>query len=251
MPKRKSDDDQSDISASKRRKQVFLSQYTKDFRWIEASKRNEHSARCKFCTCELDLSHGGRNDILRHEKTEKHVEYERLMKSTARLNFVNKPANVQDRLDAQVIRAESTIALLICELNLPLATADKFTHVFKEIFPDSRIAEKYKASRNKTNAILNNLAQDTKNKLINAMKLGPFTLSTDGSNDERSKQFPLVIRTSDGEMVSSELLCVPTVQGSATGENIFSVIDAVFSSHGIPWENCISFGSDNANVMVG
>jgi hypothetical protein len=52
-------------------------------------------------------------------------------------------------------------------------------------------------------------------------------------------------------MVSSELLCVPTVQGSATGENIFSVIDAVFSSHGIPWENCISSGCDNANVMVG
>jgi hypothetical protein len=36
-----------------------------------------------------------------------------------------------------------------------------------------------------------------------------------------------------------------------SGENIFNLIDHELEKRGIPWENCIAMGSDNANVMVG
>ena len=35
------------------------------------------------------------------------------------------------------------------------------------------------------------------------------------------------------------------------GKNIFDVLDTEMSARGIPWANCIAFGCDNANVMVG
>ena len=80
-----------------------------------------------------------------------------------------------------------------------------------------------------------NIGQDLKSNLIDRMKSGPVSISTDGSNDEKSKQFPLVVRTvgQDG-LVNSELLAVPVVKGSATGENIFHVIEKVLSAHQIP-----------------
>lgn len=51
------------------------------------------------------------------------------------------------------------------------------------------------------------------------MRSGPFSLSTDGSNDSSSKQFPLVIRCpgSDG-LIHSEVLSLPICDGSSTGE---------------------------------
>ena len=38
---------------------------------------------------------------------------------------------------------------------------------------------------------------------------------------------------------------------SVIGENIFSLILREFEDRNIPWQNCLAFGSDNANVMVG
>ena len=79
-----------------------------------------------------------------------------------------------------------------------------------------------------------------------------FSIATDGSNGNGDKKlFPLVVRIQHQGMVSSELLAVLACEGSATGENIFSLVDQEFTSQQIPWGNCISFGCDNANVMTG
>lgn len=85
------------------------------------------------------------------------------------------------------------------------------------------------------------------------MRTGPFSVSTDGSNDADSKQYPLVIRSLDpaSGLVNSELLCVPICSGSSTGENIFLLMNKELESRNIPWENCLSLGCDNASVMTG
>ena len=59
----------------------------------------------------------------------------------------------------------------------------------------------------------------TQSALADRMRSGAFTISTDGSNDDTSKQLPLVVRTIDQEMkaVNSELLTIPICNGSATG----------------------------------
>ena len=51
--------------------------------------------------------------------------------------------------------------------------------------------------------------------------------------------------------VQSDVLAIPVCKGSATGENIFHLLDDEFASNGVPWENCLALGCDNANVMTG
>ena len=51
--------------------------------------------------------------------------------------------------------------------------------------------------------------------------------STDDSNDAKSKQYQLVVRTKDTEtsLVNSEVLAIPACTESATGKNIFNLVD--------------------------
>lgn len=76
-----------------------------------------------------------------------------------------------------------------------------------------------KCGRNKATAIICDLADITKTTLAERMRTGPFTVSTDGSNDDMSKQFPLVVRTLDPSTltVNSELLSIPVCNEAATG----------------------------------
>ena len=80
-----------------------------------------------------------------------------------------------------------------------------------------------KCGRNKATGILLELASITQRCLSERMKSNPFSVSTDGSNDATSKQYPIVVRTlnPDTGLVDSELLSVPVCAEAATGENIF------------------------------
>lgn len=109
-----------------------------------------------------------------------------------------------------------------------------------------------KCGRNKATALLIDIAGDAQKELAERMKTGPFSISTDGSNDSSSKQYPLVVRMiNDSGLVHSELLSIPVCSEASTGENIFQLMDSELKSKFIPWDNCISFGCDNANVMTG
>ncbi len=54
----------------------------------------------------------------------------------------------------------------------------------------------------------------------------PFAIATDGSNDADSKLFPVVLSYFDPSVdrISSSLLSVPVLQGSATGVNIGNLV---------------------------
>ena len=51
--------------------------------------------------------------------------------------------------------------------------------------------------------------------------------------------------------VRQHLLSVPILHDAATGENIYKLLSKELTDRNIPISNCISFGTDNANVMVG
>jgi hypothetical protein len=236
----------------RKREQTFLSEYLTNYPWIRATDRDTY-ARCVYCLADFTIGHEGKFAIKKHEDSKKHKECEQRMKHTTKLSFAMP--NPADDLQLKATQAEATMVQLIAECNLPLATADKFNRAFKEMFPDSKIAGKFHCGRSKATCLVKTMGQYAQSDLIKKMKSGVFSISTDGSNDEHSKQFPLVIRTLSEEaetrQVTSELLSVPTVDGCATGEAIFKLIEKVFVENDIPWSNLIAFGCDNANVMVG
>ena len=69
------------------------------------------------------------------------------------------------------------------------------TPLFRDIFPDSAIAQQYASRHTKTACIINGaLAPWYKGKLIEAMKKRPYALAIDGSTDTGvEKMNPLTV----------------------------------------------------------
>ena len=105
--------------------------------------------------------------------------------------------------------------------------------------PDSAIARKFHYGRSKVTTLINEMAGNTKNCLAERMRASPSTLSTGGSDDGGSKQFPLVVRTvlPTTLEVCSDVFSVPVSRGPATGDAIFKLIDEEFAKYRVPWEN--------------
>ncbi|RUS75883.1 hypothetical protein EGW08_016342 [Elysia chlorotica] len=145
--------------------------------------------------------------------------------------FTKKPDTEADKLKLKVIRAEVIMTALVAELNLSFASMDTLTKAFKRMFTDSKIAQEFSCARTKSTAIAKDIAKIHQQKLFKRIVSTPFTISTDGSYDTRSrKQFPLVVRTfgQQSKTVQSQLLSIPTLHGSGTGEAIFNLIDETF-----------------------
>ncbi|GFN94465.1 proteinral transcription factor ii-i repeat domain-containing protein 2 [Plakobranchus ocellatus] len=109
---------------------------------------------------------------------------------------------------------------LITELNLPISSAYTLTKAFKTMFPDSQIAKDFACGKTKSTAIIKDLSKAHQGTLLSSMRISPFTVTTDESNDcGVGKHFPLVIRTVDEDRkeVLSELLAFPVLHGFATG----------------------------------
>jgi len=88
------------------------------------------------------------------------------------------------------------------------------------------------------------------------MKNGPYSLSTDGSNDTGVEKLnPLTVRIFDvnRRQVTTQLLdmCPTSGRECGTASAIFQKIDSVLNRFNIPWENCVGFGVDNTSVNIG
>ena len=114
---------------------------------------------------------------------------------------------------------------LIVSLNLPITAADSFNRVLKKVFNDSKIAAGYECGQSKTTALIKTMADEASDSLSERMKVNPFSLSTDGSNDQRLKQYPVVITLPNTNGVTQELLSVPVLSEPGTGKNIFTLIN--------------------------
>ncbi|GFN78517.1 Zinc finger bed domain-containing protein 5 [Plakobranchus ocellatus] len=243
----------TEVPVSKRRQQCFRKEYTEEFRVIQMGK-TETCAFCEVCNSEFSIKSGGKNDIVRHIAGIKHSDRMKQESGTSKINSFFVQSSEKSKPNHDVIRAEVMLVDLITELNLPMASMDKFTRAFKTMFKDSNIAKQFQCGRSKGTAIVKEIAAKSTLHLAARMKAAPFTLSTDGSNDAGSKKlFPIIIRSFNPEshLVTSEILSIPVCEGSATGENIFSLMEAELTAHGIPWTNCLALGADNAPVMVG
>ena len=143
----------------------------------------------------------------------------------------------------------------LVEHNLPLATADHMSKLAKSMFPDSKIAAKYKCGRTKTSHILTgavakNVVKDLKEEITSAKWFG---LATDGSSDEDDKYLPVLIRHigKESNLVETSLLDMPDINSGSTAEKMFDTCDSVIKSFSLDWNNCITYSSDNTNSMVG
>ena len=116
------------------------------------------------------------------------------------------------------------------------------------MFSDSAIAKKYSCARTKTTAVLNGaMAPEMILSLVETMKVEPFSLNVDGSNDnDLFKMYPLCVRVFDvnrGHVCLRFLdMCASSV---STADGIFTKLDAALTKHSLDWSRCVGFSVDN------
>jgi hypothetical protein len=197
---------------AQKRSQTYLPKYSL-FPGILPSSRGESYAYCSYCRSDFLITHSGSGDIDKHRASKGHKKVEVSAKNTRPMTgYLGHGANK----DQAVIRAEVMFAELATQLNWPIASNDLVTKTVKAAFPDSAIAKKYACGRSKATAIVKELAKDGKLEITDKIATAPFCLATDGSNDLRNKQFPVVINYTDLDVgVCCRLLSVPVLTNTA------------------------------------
>lgn len=233
----------------KRAYQKFKKEYAQQFP-VSTSSLGEYHAFCTVCSVDFLISHGGVNDIKKHIKSKKHLDQSKVRANTPRIsNFFASSSG-----DHNVIQAETLFTEFIIEHNLPLAVADHASRIFRKMFPDSEIAKKYGCGRTKTSYIVETLAMDTQQNIVEVLRTHPFSMSTDGSTDyEDVKLYPICVRFCDPSTgkVKSVIFSLEECNEPSTGENIFKILEKELDKHEIPWKNLVCFSADNASVMLG
>lgn len=240
------------MALSKERKkylQVFLKQYTSEFGCILASRKGEHFAFCTVCNCDISISHGGRTDVATHVASKKHASN---LQSKEKQHRLQQFFGREDS-DSDVIRAECLFTDFLLEHNIPLSASEHVGPLLRKMFPKSDVAKRYVCSRTNTTAIVGAMARHAQESTVSALKKGVFSVAIDGSNDSQAQLYPIVVTYFAKEVgfVESKLLALSTLEGQSTGRNIGALIIDTLTSMNIPLSNCIAFGSDNANVMLG
>ena len=130
-------------TASKKKKYVQKNKESYGVLWpcLGLSKKGEHMVHCSVCNSDFSCGHAGKNDFYRHIMSKQHKDLSKLKESnTSMKTFVGVPSTELNRQRA-ITRAETMLAELITELNLPLTSSDTFNKAVKLMFPDSKIAE--------------------------------------------------------------------------------------------------------------
>ena len=226
------------------------------FPFITSVQGDPFRFRCNICDKKIKkikCDHMGKQDIEKHCKTQGHQDKAKSLKSQSKLRF-NAP---QSSETVKRTEAELGMAVLTATSNIPLAFHDRLSPTIRNIFPDSKIASNYHSASTKATCMLNfAVAPALLDDLVGSMKIHPFSISIDGSNDTGlQKMNPTTVRIYDvdrNKVVTRFLdMCTST---TATAEGIYGALDSKlvqFLGCANPWSMCTSIGVDNTSVNIG
>ncbi|XP_034733456.1 zinc finger BED domain-containing protein 5-like [Etheostoma cragini] len=99
---------------------------------------------------------------------------------------------------------------------------------------------------------ISDMAQDIKCQLVDRVKKGKYALQLDETTDvSNSAQLLVFVRYSfDGKLNENMLFCTP-LEGTCTGEDIFTKLDDKLQEEGLSWDECVGVCTDGAGAMLG
>ena len=150
IAKKMADDSEPVPSKKKKYCVKFNHSWCNKFKFIQKSRKGERFALCTVCGSDFSVGHGGENDINRHNDTSKHKGYVDAAQRQRKLTDFGARSSATANLDQKVAKAELLFTGFLVEHNLPLSTADHAAKLFRNMFPDSKIVNKYRCGRTKT-----------------------------------------------------------------------------------------------------
>ena len=143
----------------------------------------------------------------------------------------------------------------LVEHNLLLRTADHAAKLFRKMFLDSKIVNKYRCGRTKTTHILTRavtkqITSDLKEELLLTCWYG---LAAGGSSVKDGKFLPVLVRhvDKDSGLIATLLLDIPNINSGLTAQQMYDVCNKVREAFSLDWDNCVTYSSDNTNSMIG
>ena len=219
-------------SSAKKKKYAarYQPEWATEMNFICASDKGASFGYCKVCNVHVNVSSGGKYDVVRHSKSASHVTLQKATKTQPQVKSFFVTSKTTD-LSAKVLTAEVTFAQFVAEHNLPFLLADHFTKLAKTLFPDSDIAGKFTSGRMKTTMIVKKaLAPRRDAKIVELCQSHKFTLLTDESNDQGGqKTLAILVKVFDPEIAraATRFVDIP-ICNIGTGANIFKAIDTCF-----------------------
>ena len=134
----------------------YLASFHEEWPCIRKSSLDEFHAFCTLCSTDFSVKSGGKNDVKRHVAKKKHQEIAK-SRSNEKESITSYFTTKKD--DNAVIKAECLYTSYLVEHNLPISASDHAGAVFKRMFPDSEIAQKYGCGRTKTSPVVNVMAE--------------------------------------------------------------------------------------------
>ncbi|XP_061885006.1 uncharacterized protein LOC133635755 [Entelurus aequoreus] len=227
----------------------FQEHWKEQFQFIGDSAKGKGYATCNFCRSDISIEHGGRADIIIHERSGKHT--------AAAMQHGSEPI-IMDHLDKRrpegVTYAEIKMAMLIAASDIPFSFADEYYKSVKDMFPDSAIAcQSANGGTRATQIVKDAIAPELDKEVIELCQNQPFGLICDESTSRNTdKEFVILARVYDPKTqeVVTKFLHMP-VCDVGTAQDLFESLNTVLSDKKIDWRNVVAFNSDNASVMKG
>lgn len=238
---------QSVAEPKKKRIKKFCSRWLREFRgWLTRDGNNDNTFFCSVCNKALK---GGKSEIKRHAKTEKHRDL------CNQLDFNNMETDDNSHA-LNVKKGELAIAAFISEHNIAISIVEHLSPVIKKVCPDSEIIKDIKLSRKKcTQLIKNVIAKEITETLINYLKTTPFSIFIDESTDVASNKFLCVmvkfVEPTSRKIITQLLALLQLDAKDCSAERIFEIFKDFFQQEQIPFTNIVAVACDNASVMLG
>lgn len=230
---------------------TFQDIWLKSYSWLKPAKENV-KAHCTLCQKDFYVSHGGKNDINRHQGRAEHKKREESARSTTSL----KQFLINDQLtsiEEKVIAAEITKTFHNVKHNLSYNSLDCESKLDRVLYADSKVAEKLTLGRTKSSAIAHNvLGPASIEGTVKYLQSGVyFSVSTDASNHGPIKMFPLVVRfyTPKTDVKTCVLDFYDDANETAIG--IYNNIVTRLKNYDIDLKYLTSYSADNTNVNFG
>ncbi|XP_061784362.1 uncharacterized protein [Nerophis lumbriciformis] len=245
--KRKNEEETVMATTSKKKKYAcpLQNDWKQEFQFIQDSSKGKEYVACKFCRSDFSIEHGGRTDILIHERSANHKA------AATQPSIMGHLAKWRPE---GVTYAETKMSMLIAASDIPFSFADVFNKSVKDMFPDSEIARQYSNCRTRATQIMKGaIAPELDKEVIELCQNQPFGLMCDESTSrDTDKDFVILARVCDPKTqeVVTRFLHM-SVCNIGTEQNLFESLNTVLSDRQVDWRNVVAFNSDNASVMKG
>lgn len=233
-----------------KRKCHFKEEFSKEWTCIKKG-RTDNEAYCSFCNSYISVSHGGRSDLLDHIKTVKHKTSMHGASSSRHVSdfFVKKDT----KEETLVAAAELTTAYSAVKHHQSFKSLDCSNKLIPLMYPDSKVAAKQSSARTKSTAIVNNILSPHAIKVcVSELENIPFFgISTDASNHNAEKIFPLLVQYfKEDDGITSKILKVSSLKDE-TSDTITNYCLTSLTEANLSWDKCSSFCGDNTNTTFG